>query len=244
MEFDKRKYLENNKKVIQMIKATHEWETTEGFLADGIISPDVYEKQKVKILIVLAETYGYSNNKGKDSIENQLAKDVLALGSSKVKTTRNIATLLWLIFKSIDSGRELNREELPKLLEIKYFQELQNVLSRIAYINVKKASNPGVDSIRFNKDDIFFSAKRNYNILKLQIESICPDLIIACSESVFGGLWNNDLIGEEEIKYEKNIIQINNLGQKIIWLSHPSYVADWGYDGIFSTYQIIIKSLL
>jgi len=246
MKFNKHQYLEDNKKVIQMIKNTHAWETTEGFLADGIISPDVYEKQKVKILTILAETYGYNNDKDKYSVEDQLEEDVLALGSHQVKTTRNLTSLLWLIFKSIDMGRELNRDEFPELLKInnENFDTLQNVLSRIAYINAKKASNPAINSTRFKYDDIFHSIGKNYDILKMQIDSICPDLIIVCSDPVFEGLCNWELIGGEEIKDIKDTVQINSLGQKVIWLSHPSYITDWGYDGIFNMYKTIIKSIL
>ena len=45
--------------VIQLIKQTHSWDTTEGFIADGLFNPEEYLKSKIKIAFILGESYGY-----------------------------------------------------------------------------------------------------------------------------------------------------------------------------------------
>ncbi len=74
MSFNKEKYKSEKQNVISLIKQTHDWEKTEGFIADGIINPDIYANQKIKILVLLAESYGYDGH-GIVDIEDQEEDD-------------------------------------------------------------------------------------------------------------------------------------------------------------------------
>jgi hypothetical protein len=248
MIFNKEKYRAEKQNVVSLIKQTHDWEKTEGFIADGIINPDIYANQKIKILVLLAESYGYDGH-GIVDIEGQEDDDILGVGHPNRQTPKKISTLLWLIFRSIDTGVEMQWEDFPSLLETNdtNYELLQNALSRIAYVNVKKASKPisnwGNGATRLDYSEIYNSCVRNQEILKIQIDSIHPDLIIACSDAVYNGLYDLDLIGEEIELNKKYIIQVNEYGRKIIHVSHPSYLQDWSYKGIFETYQIIYRGL-
>ncbi len=249
MQFDKNNYRLEREKAINLIKKTHDWENTEGFIADGIISPDIYADQKLKVLVVLAESYGYDGSRLVD-IEDQIENDILGISHPKRQTPKKISTLLWLLFQSIDTGKEMKWEDFPSLLETNEinYERLQNVLCRIAYINVKKASKPiesfGNGATRLIYGEIYSSCIRNQEILELQIASIHPDLIIVCSDSVYDGMYDLSLLGEQIELNRKYVIQVNEHGQKIIHVNHPSYLQDWGYKGIFETYQFIYKSLL
>jgi len=63
MQFDKAAYKAQKAEIVSLIKASHQWETTEGFIADGVICPEVYEQQDLRILCILAESYGYEGCK-------------------------------------------------------------------------------------------------------------------------------------------------------------------------------------
>ena len=53
MHFDKAAYKKAKERIISLIKGSHDWENTEGFIADGVICPAVYEKQPLRILCIL-----------------------------------------------------------------------------------------------------------------------------------------------------------------------------------------------
>src|SRR6186713_758404 len=106
MKFDKLKYQQTRQEIINLIKQTHAWETDEGFIADGIICPDIYEKEELKILVILAESYGYSHSQFVD-IEEQPDEDILGVGNPDVQTPKKIGALLWLLFNSIENGQEI-----------------------------------------------------------------------------------------------------------------------------------------
>lgn len=248
MPFDKEKYKIEKKKVIDLIKQTHDWEKTEGFIADGVINPYVYQDQKIKVLVLLAESYGY-NEHGLVEIEDQEDDDILGVGHPNRQTPKKISALLWLLFQSIDIGRELQWQDFPNLLETNdvNYKMQQSVLSRIAYVNVKKASKPisdwGNGATRLDYSEIYNSCVRNQEVLKIQIDSIRPDLIIVCSDPVYEGVYDLSLLGEEIEMNKKYTIQVNEHGQRIIHVSHPGYLQDWSYRGIFETYQIIFRGL-
>ena len=245
MNFNKGLYKQEKSKVIEIKKKTHDWENTEGFIADGIINPDIYEKEQIKVLVILAESYGY-NDCGEKEIEDQPHKDIMGLGTSNGQTPRKIASLLWLLFISFERGEKIIFDDFLKLELLKVndtnYSELQNVLSRIAWINVKKASKQ-VDDNNTDQDyvEIYNSAFKNEEIITKQIISIAPDLIIICSAPVFDSLNEMELLGIE-LKDKKYLIQKNMNGQRIIYVSHPSYFRDWGYKGIYNTFEIIYNS--
>lgn len=248
MKFDKQKYLSVKQTVIDLIKESHAWETTEGFIADGIICPDIYEKEQIKILVILAESYGYSDSQFID-IEEQMVKDIIGIGDSEVQTPKKVATLLWLLLKSIEKGHEIEWENFPNLLQNNNFNfvQLQEVISKIAWINIKKASKiiDQKENLTTHLDymDIYNNGSRNKKIIELQIESIAPDLIIVFSDPVIHCLYDNKILGEGIERDTKYVIQTNLKGQKIICMTHPAYVRDWGYESIYQKFQILYEAL-
>jgi peptidoglycan/xylan/chitin deacetylase (PgdA/CDA1 family) len=98
MTFDITAYRASRDRVLRHIKASHDWENTEGFIADGVISPDVYALQLMRILCVLAESYGYDEC-GMLDIETQPQSDLLGVANPEVKTPRRLAALLRLLRK-------------------------------------------------------------------------------------------------------------------------------------------------
>src|SRR5271168_585243 len=94
--FDENDYREANKKIIDLIKEKNpDWQKNEGFIADGVICPSEYARQPIRVLCILAESYGYEDKGDEISIEDQPTKNVLGLG--KVPTVRGLSSLLWLI---------------------------------------------------------------------------------------------------------------------------------------------------
>lgn len=244
MKFDKKQYREEKNNVIELIKKTHDWENTEGFIADGIINPEIYENEKLKVLVLLGESYGY-NECGEIEIEDQTTQDILGLKNPTTQTTKKITSLLWLLFKSLEKGEKLSWDEFPYLFEINdnNFEELQTVLLKIAWVNVKKSSKDCEEGTRQKWKEIASNAYKNYEILQKQLDSIAPELIIVCSEPVMESVNDMGLLGEN-IQGDKWKIQHNNKGQKIIYVSHPSYLTDWSYQGVYETFEIIYDGLM
>jgi hypothetical protein len=137
MHFDKAAYKIAKERIIGLVKESlPDWENTEGFIADGIICPDEYEQQHLRILCILAETYGYEGCKV-TCIETQLTADVMGVGNSAVMTPRKLATMLWLIQHSLERSSKVQWEEFRNLelfkgsLENK--EKLQKTLSKVAW---------------------------------------------------------------------------------------------------------------
>lgn len=248
MQFDRTKYLVARQEVIDLIKQTHKWELDEGFIADGIICVDNYEKQELKILVVLAESYGYSHSKMVD-IEEQLEEDIMGVGNPDVKTPKKVATLLWLLFESLETGRKVEYEAFPELLQTSEsnYEELQSVLSKIAWINVKKASKIIDDedntTTRLDYMEIYNSCNRNKELLDIQIQSIQANLILLFSDPVIHSLYDNRLLGSGFDRNSKYVVHTNESGQVIMNLRHPNYLRDWSYDEIYETYMILYRHL-
>ena len=110
--FDKAAYRAAKDRIVELIKNSHDWKNTEGFIADGVICPDEYEKQSVRILCILAESYGYDGCEV-TCIETQPTDDVLGLGSSTVQTPRKLSTLLWLLQQSFEQGFKVKWDAMP-----------------------------------------------------------------------------------------------------------------------------------
>ena len=248
MVFNKEEYKSAKYEIIDLIKKTHDWENTEGFIADGVICPDIYENEKLKILVVLGESYGFDECEVVD-IECQLEKDILGVGNTNTQTSKKIPILLWLLFESLEKNTKLKWDEFPNLLvsNSKNKELLQRTLLKIAWIEVKKASrnieNWGGDATRQNETEIYNSAFRNKEVLFKQVNSINPDLMIVCGDSAFNGLCDIELFGKEIQKGKKWQIQKNNIGQRIIHVSHPSYLKDWSYEEMYYTFELMFDSI-
>jgi len=244
--FNKTTYRAANDRIINMIKQTHDWQSSEGFIADGVICPDEYEKQPVRILCILAESYGYNEcgyNDGEvPSIEDQPTKDVLGLTNGSVKAPRNLATMLWLIQRSFELGRKETWDDMPYLFSITKENtiKLQSALSKVAWINVKKASNgngTGQDS-----EEVYAHALRNRDILRDQINVIAPHLIIVCGQVVFRALYDMKLIGTEVAPDRKWEVQAVNGGPHVLEVTHPR--SWWGYEKLYENFEHIYSQLV
>ncbi len=248
MKFNLTDYKNTKQIVVDKIKATHKWDTTEGFIADGLISPEIYDKENFKIICFLGESYGYDEC-GVVDIETQLDKNILGVGHHRRHTSTKVPILLWLIYESLNRKEKIKWDDFPPLLKSnkKNTEILQNAISKSAWINVKKASkhidNWGNDSTIQSYDEVYKHSRKNKNVLKLQIESTKPDLIIVCSDPVFHSLSDMKLLGEGIKRNKKYKIQKNEFGQMVIHVSHPSYFRDWGYKGIYEIFEIIYDEI-
>lgn len=243
MQFDKAAYKTAKERIISLIKSSHDWENTEGFIADGVICPDVYEKQPIRILCILAESYGYEECKMID-IEDQPKKDVMGLGKPRVQTPKKLATLLHLIQTSVETGAKVSREEWR---EMPYFFQptpentvtLQVALSKVAWINVKKASR--ADGTAMDAKEVNEHAKRNENVLREQIQSITPNLVFVCGRVPFQSLLEMGLLGSEIQAGRLWELQESNNGMWVVEISHPASPRDWrSYENLFRNYERLL----
>ena len=61
--FNLNNYNIQKNEVVELIKNSHKWETTEGFVADGVISLGDYDKSNLKVSIFLGKTYGLTDTR-------------------------------------------------------------------------------------------------------------------------------------------------------------------------------------
>jgi hypothetical protein len=247
MHFDKAAYSLAKGRIVCLIKdSLPEWENSEGFIADGIICPDVYEKQPVRILCILAESYGYEK-RGETNIEDQRKEDILGLRNRTVMTPRRLGTLLYLLQRSFENGAKVTPEEwkeVPDLLapsDEKSIAILQDVLSKVAWVNVKKASNG--NGTKLDAAECHAHACRNREILRQQIEAIAPNLIIVCGMATFCALHDLKLLGPETILGRKWEIQGTGDCPRVIEVTHPGYFKWAGYDYIYGRYEVIYNQM-
>ncbi|HRH97765.1 MAG TPA: hypothetical protein PLB55_17635 [Prosthecobacter sp.] len=246
MQFDKAAYKTAKERIISLIKSSHDWENTEGFIADGVICPDVYEKQPLRILCILAESYGYDGNKVED-IEDQLRTDLMGLAKPRVQTPKKLATLLHLIQRSVETGTKVSRDEWREMPE--FFRALpentvilQEALSKVAWINVKKASR--AEGTKMDAEEVYDHAKRNEHVLREQIQSIAPNLIFVCGRVPFQSLLDMDLLGSGVQSDRLWNLQESKNGTWVIEISHPAFPRDWrSYDNLFRNYEQLLAQM-
>lgn len=244
MEFDKAAYKTAKKRIIGLIKDSHDWENTEGFIADGVICPDVYEKQPLRILCILAESYGYEE--GMEDIENQMEQDIMGLRNPTVQTPRRLASVLYLLQHAIEKKSMLQLEEWLALKLLTQSEKntsiLQGALSKIAWINVKKASRG--NGTELDNAEAQAHARKNRDILREQIESIAPELMIICGEAAFRALHEMSLLGPEVMLARKWQIQGAGDGSpRVIEVTHPSYYKWAGYEDLYRIAETIYTQI-
>lgn len=240
MNFDIIAYRASKERVIQLIKASHDWENTEGFIADGVINPDIYALQPIRILCILAESYGYYEC-GMVDIETQPQCDIMGVGNPEVKTPRRLAALLRLLHLSLErGGQPVSDDEwhqMPRLLRTNEASVSihQDTLSKIAWINVKKASNPR--GTRLAPEEARSHAQRNKLILQEQIATACPHLILICGRDAFASLLGMQLLGSSPSGAHPWQMQSITHETAFMQLSHPAYFPNWGsYKAIYQNY--------
>jgi|GEM_PF-1165141 len=243
MNFDKAAYRASKDRVIQLIKASHDWEKTEGFIADGVINPDVYALQPLRVLCVLAESYGYDEC-GMTDIEDQPQSDLMGVGNPTVKTPRRMAALLRLFILTAErGGAKVPRDEweqMPRLLgtEAKSVAIHQDTLSKIAWINVKKASNPR--GTKLDPGEAHSHAQRNRDILQEQIVAMAPHLMLICGRDAFASLLHMQLLGPTACEGKLWQLQSMSDDAKFMQVSHPAYFPDWGsYEALHRNYGLL-----
>jgi len=237
-------YRETRKMVIDMIKATCKWETTEGFIADGLTCPESYQKSDFKIAVLLGESYGYDECKVTD-IEDK-PSEILGLKDVRRKTSRKIPALVSSVLAAFEKKELLIR--LPRVFagNSENLKCLEEALKKIAWINVKKVSHHSPrkgQGVRQSYSDIYKHAQLNKEILKLQLQSIDPDLMIVCSAPVFNSLFDMNLLGENIQRGKKYKLQKNKSGKFVIEVAHPSYYRDWSYGGLYRIYHEIVTGV-
>jgi len=238
--FDKTAYRAAKDRIIELIKNSHDWKNTEGFIADGIICPNEYEKQSVRILCILAESYGYDGCEV-TYIETQPIDDVLGLSNPTVQTPRKLSTLLWLLQQSFEQGSKIKWDDMPWLFTINKdnTDKLQKTLSKVAWVNVKKASQP--IGTKMDPEEVYVHALRNQTILCEQIQIISPHLIIVCGAVAFHALNEMKLLGSEVVSGQKWKIQDVNDGPLVLEVSHPS---TWrGYEKLYGNFEDIYAQM-
>lgn len=204
MAFNKKEYLQINDKVIEMIKKTlPAWDKTQGFIADGLINPDIYEIERTKIVCLLCESYGYSDS-GFVNIQKQRRpvngnsveikkSDILGLvhsrnlNSKPVSTTRNLSICLWLVFKAMENNimpdyKDFVRKRM-KTSNVNNNEQLQEALEKIGWINGKKLSRSV--GTRQNQTDLNDHFEKNEEIIKKQILSMAPNVLIVFNKIFF-----------------------------------------------------------
>ncbi len=216
-----------------------------GIIFDGVVCPKTYFKQPVKIMVVLAEHYGW-DTWDTFHISNQLEDDFIGIENHKVKTPRRILSLIWLLLKSVDMRRKINYEKMPNLLSVSIETtiELNSIFQRICYVNTRKESKAESEgSIKQSYSEIYDAGKRYENILKTQIALANPDLVICCSNPVTDAFIDNCIIElQAENPTEKwKLLPVMNSAAYLFNTSHPSYSKDWGYDSIYESFEILWK---
>lgn len=240
IDFDPLEYRQQMQCCHEMIQATHDWEGEEGFIADGVICPEVYATQPLRILCVLAESWGYEHC-GMTNIERQPADDIFGLANRKAQTPRKLAALLWLLQQSLERGTAITRDEFPRLFTINQANTaaLQNTLSKVAWLNIKKASH--ADGTAMIDAEVAEHAARNGPILRKQIEAIKPDLIIIGGNITFISMHRLKLLPDGVEMGRKWQVQQPADGPTILEVTHPR--SWWGYKKLYNHFLQVYETL-
>jgi hypothetical protein len=138
---------------------------------DGIINPDFYSKEKIRLLWVLKEANDTTSTEGWDMkkfLRCRRVEDKGLFNYSKWKMTFGlICKISHGVLDSLTTYEKINSLD---------DEELASVLDKIAYINVKKtAGGAVVDYEEFNK---YLSNPDNLAFVRNQIRDIKPHVII------------------------------------------------------------------
>lgn len=170
---------------------------------DGILVPEIYNRQDKKVLFLLKETFGdYNLIQGPQEIYN---------GKSSP---------FW--------PNIFNWTNLVNISESKYYEkweikEITNFINAIAYVNVKKINENRKKS---NHKDILAYANADSDLLKCQIDNINPDVIYTSNTTMQS---YRIIYGDQDINLIKAVScgrQVFELhmhkNRKIIKTFHPS----------------------
>jgi hypothetical protein len=251
-------YEKENAKIIENIKEKlPEWQTCQGFIADGLFDPKTYSEQKIKILFVLAEYYCHDKDKMID-IKSQIKEndrffDFLGLKNKKypnTKTVKTIAGLLYYLYDHYDEKSEKvcgyvkqDKELFKTRSKEKYFIQAQKCYSKCGMIDIKKDSATYND-IKFTKKKAEEAIRKYSDIIKKQIEIISPNLIIVCGNDIIDALKIIQNIPDELIEYPKKnkppvVKKINDVYYAFV--CHPTWW--WNHDWLYMIYKGIVDGM-
>lgn len=229
-----RRLLEDNRQLLL------HGETNNGLCFDGIIDEDSYNRQKLKVVVLLKETNG--NDFEGNEVEQQ--KDFEYLHWLKHQQVNNEPELrkkgnleyvetnvfyhhtfkklchwLSMLFDIIETG-ETTSEKYLKNGKVD-IEKVRTILNNVALINLKKTW--GKESTNANSLHEYATNNEISSILKKQIEILEPDIVLACSPDVF---WiAKELYGVHEkdtITFEnKQAFEVDDL--TFLKLYHPQW---------------------
>ena len=212
-EFKKTVYESEFADMIRILKNSDEWKKSNGktFVFDGIVNTETYTTQHLKILVILSEPY--SDREWDAVLQNQIDDKIHLNNLKKVPAVKNIAKLISAIFESLATE---NKSVLPNI-DFGIETMLSN-FKKVAWINIKKTSRIGSSSQ--NYIEILKHAATNQDLLRRQIKSIAPDLILICGNAAIDSVLKFNLLNAgRDLPFEA-VREVNS--QKIICLHHPS----------------------
>jgi len=182
------------------------WKTKrdyKSFTNDGVLNYQTWEFQNPKVLFLLKESAdGFIEIVGK---EHDIRKGNGPHFWWNICYWKYLITNIYLK-KNIDF---ISKLELPEVVCNNY------LLDSIAYVNIKK-NNEGLT--KSNRGDILKYAKQDQDLLKEQIDIICPNVIF-CSSDTFEAY--RHIYGPNLLKLNDTCFRHND--RLIIKFYHPSY---------------------
>jgi hypothetical protein len=236
--FNIENYRQEKEQIVKEIKKSlPDWKNTQGFIADGLLSPEEYARQTFKVLFILGEYYDHEKD-GMIDIETQPETDFWRIGKSKYRTAKTVPFLLWYIYKYHGAeAMEIKRDFF--ITSEENTKELQLYFKKAGVIDIKKESATMTGN-RQTDERISDAAKKNRDILIRQIESMSPDLIIVCSNAVRDSIIREKILVFPDYPGKKSIptneIIHDNKNRYVIFTTHPRL---WSYADVHSIYHKI-----
>jgi len=194
------------------------------FVRDGAINPNRWNQSPTKVLYVLKETYGYDGCGQGWSMAGELERKNGWLDHGReAKTYKKIAQASWLLGKAVDNGNLL-----PEEIQIPSDREtLWKAIQDTSIINISKTSS---QSRRSSSANIKQECKNNNTLLRWQIESLKPKIIVAGS----GVCW--ECLSHSKWGVLKDIVSVKvprHIGKKFgdVWLYHANHPSAWTAGG-------------
>ena len=146
----------------------HTHQTERGFTeysVDGIVDYEAWSNVPLKVLYLLKENWGYQGC-GVFSMAEEIPKWI----ADGVPTYKRIAIMSELIFSRMSADFDTTPDQLKDDSE-----RLIKAIKQVAVINIKKVSGTSTS----NDAAIRRESRKNAELLRMQIENIKPDVIIA-----------------------------------------------------------------
>ncbi|MCF7792056.1 MAG: hypothetical protein K9M56_08675 [Victivallales bacterium] len=165
-----------------------------------------YWTQKNKVLFINEEPYGYEDCGVVDVDKETLLGWFYDKGNTKTKTVKYSIAFIKVLLDSLQNDQEPNRSD----LRTAYYanQELENILDKIAYYNIRSTSN------NKKREDYNAIVASGNNVISqniyMEIKALNPDIIIIggdAARKAFNSMSNLYIDYKSCIKSENAIIQ-------------------------------------